>query len=609
MSLHPKPAPGPGHSVRAPAASVLALVALLAGCAQQPTRTEEPEPARTASAVPADPGFVPRTPAAGASEMRVLSVAQDVPAPDPGDVWERIRAGLSLPIEDRRRIGAQIDWFSRHQTYLDRVAARARRYLPHIVEEVERRGLPTELALLPIVESAFRPFAFSPAGAAGMWQFMPSTGRVYGLRQTWWYDGRRDVIESTRAALDYLERLAREFSDDWLLAIAAYNSGEGNVARAVRRNRRAGKTTDFWSLRLPRETRAYVPRLLAIAAIVADPEGHGVELAPVEDRVDFAVVPVKGQIDVAILADASGVSIDELYLLNPGLKRFATDPAGPHRLLVPAEDEDRVQAALAELPADERMGWKIHTVQAGDSLGALARAHHVSVAALRDANAVSGSRIVVGDELRIPVAAHGAERYALSERSEILMGRRGTPGGTQVAYRVRRGDSLWLIARRHGTSVRRLASWNGISTRATLRPGQRLVVWDEPARKPTPRAVRAPGTHRGAGIYTVRSGDNLSLIARRHRVSVDDLTTWNQISRRDTLRIGQELRVQPVSTSPRNAEPRVQHTVRRGDSLWEISRRYGVSVSALRTLNGLAPDATLRPGQRLTVRAPARQGV
>ena len=244
-------------------------------------------------------------------------------------------------------------------------------------------------------------------------------------------------------------------------------------------------------------------------------------------------------------------------------------------------------------------------MEAGDSLGAIARRNQTSVGALREANAIRGSTIAVGDELRVPVPAYPAEHYALSEHVGALMGRRKTRGGTQLAYRVRSGDSLWLIARRHGTSVRRLAEWNGISTRATLRPGQRLVMWGDPAKAAkTASPARKSETHRGAGLYVVRNGDNLWLIARRHQVSVRDLTAWNDISSRDTLRIGQQLRLQPVSARKPTTTPG-EYTVRQGDSLWEISRRFDVSVAVLRQVNGLPAGATLQPGQRLTLPAAA----
>lgn len=201
--------------------------------------------------------------------------------PAPSDLFERIRDGFALSDVDHPWIDKEQSWFARHPEYLNRTFKRGERYLYHIVSEIEARNMPLELALLPVVESAFNPVAYSRARASGLWQFIPGTGRRYGLKQNWYYDGRRDVLAATTAALDYLEFLAAEFNGDWLLAVAAYNTGEANVARAIRRNLEAGKPTDFFSLKLPRETRAYVPRLLAMRRIVADPTTHGLEFAPI----------------------------------------------------------------------------------------------------------------------------------------------------------------------------------------------------------------------------------------------------------------------------------------------------------------------------------------
>jgi membrane-bound lytic murein transglycosylase D len=467
------------------------------------------------------------------------------------DLWERARNQLALDIAPNRRITRELDWYLRNQAYLDRVADRARLYLHHVVGEVERRGLPGELAFLPVVESAYQPFAYSPARASGIWQFIPSTGRLYGLRRSWWYDGRRDVVESTRAALDYLEKLHAEFSGDWLLALAAYNSGEGNVHKAIRKNRKRGKPTDFWSLQLPRETRSYVPRLLAVAAIVADPDAHGMTLKPIPDEPYFASTSVDGQIDLALAAKMAEVSLDELYLLNPGFSRWATDPDGPHRILLPVDAVPGFEERLSQLPAEQRIQWRRHVVKRGDTLGTLARHYRTSVVALKQVNGLRGTTIREGHSLIVPQSSRSLADYRLSVDMRKAMRRRAPGSGQKVVYRVRRGDSLWRISLRYGVSVNKLAAWNGLSKRSILRPGQRLVIYrgKAPAVASTPAvskvASSTPTADGNTTSHVVRSGDNLWTISRRYGVSSRNLARWNGIDPGELLQPGQTLTLKP----------------------------------------------------------------
>ncbi len=484
----------------------------------------------------------------------------DVASPEKADLWHRARSRFVLNLEDRPRLTREAEWYQRNQRYMDRVSDRARLYLHHIVTEVERRDLPGELAMLPVVESAYQPFAYSPARASGIWQFIPSTGRLYGLRYSWWYDGRRDVVESTRAALDYLEKLHAEFSGDWLLALAAYNSGEGNVRKAIRRNRRAGKPVDFWSLKLPRETRTYVPRLLAVSAIVADPAHYGLTLKPIPDDPYFAATQLDGQIDLALAAEMAKVSLEELYLLNPGFSRWATDPDGPHRLLLPVSSVPDFEQRLAELPADQRIRWHRHVIKSGDTLGTIAHEYRTSVSALKQANNLRGTTIRKGRSLMVPMASRSLADYRLSIDMRRSMRRRIPGSGNKIIYRVRRGDSLWVISRRFGVSVNELARWNGLSKRSVLRPGKRLVIWrgTAPAKAVTPNAAKVATLEgadipAGASVHVVRRGDNLWTIARRYRLSARDLAEWNRLDGGALLQPGQTLTLAPAQT--RAAEP------------------------------------------------------
>ena len=283
-------------------------------------------PSEGASSAPAGPGAVePAAADIGATagaQLVEAPAAGAVTAPQHADLFARIRAGFKLDEHEKRAVDQQTNWYASNPEYLERAFGRAELYLYHIVAEIESRGMPLELALLPVVESAFEPYAYSRARAAGMWQFIPGTGSRFGLKQNWWYDGRRDVVESTRAALDYLQHLHDEFNGDWLLAVAAYNCGESRVAREFRKNIAAGKPVDFWSLKLPAETRAYVPKLLAMKRLVADPDLYGLAFSAIANQPYFARVETDGQIDLKIAAEIAGITDEELYELNPAFHRL-----------------------------------------------------------------------------------------------------------------------------------------------------------------------------------------------------------------------------------------------------------------------------------------------
>ena len=464
------------------------------------------------------------------------------PAPAWNDLLAGLRAGFSLPPVANARIDAERAWFVRHPDYLARVFTRAQRYMPWIVEQLEARGLPLELALLPIVESAYDPFAYSHGRASGLWQIVPGTGRRFGIRQNWWYDGRRDAVDATNGALDYLAYLHELMDGDWLLAVASYNSGEGNVLRAKRRNARQGKPTDFWNLDLPRETEAYVPRLLALVDLVRDPAAHGLTLPTLEDAPQFVVADIGSQLDLALAAELAGLDLDTLYSWNAGFNRWATDPDGPHRLLLPIEAAPRFAAALAALPDDERVRWQRHRINAGDTLSTIAGRYHTTIAAIRQANNLRGNTIRAGQYLMIPVAAKPLTDYSLSAGERRAATQAVARSGTRVEHTVAAGESFWSISRRYGVGLRELAKWNGLAPRDTLSIGQRLVVWTEQAQAAPPTGVAASGIATTRKLnYTVRRGDSLYLIAKRFRITVSDLLRWNGLDADKVLRPGQRL--------------------------------------------------------------------
>lgn len=468
----------------------------------------------------------------------------DYTAPDYQQLWDRLRAGYGIDYQHHARIDKHLRWYQTHPKYMERVSKRAEKYLYHIVEQVEQHDLPTELALLPIVESAFDPFAYSHGSASGIWQFISSTGKHYGLKQNWWYDGRRDVVAATDAAVRYLSYLHRRFDGNWLHALAAYNAGEGNVRKAIRRNRKLGRPTDFWSLKLPNETKAYVPQLLALSRIVMAPQDYGISLTPVGNTPYFASVDIGSQIDLAQASSLSGISITDLYQLNPGFNRWATAPDGPHRLLVPVAKAQQFRDNLKQLPTTERVSWHRYTIKSGDSLISIAKKFNTDVATLRDTNKIRGNRIRAGKTLMIPQASKAQRAYVLSSNQRIAKKQAAygnKPGRHKIEYIVRRGDSFWSIAQKYKVGVRSLAKWNGMAPKDTLRNNQKLVIWT----KAPQLASLSQGPHSNPVIrkisYRVRNGDSLARIAGKFNVSVNDIERWNPVNSNRYIHPGQSL--------------------------------------------------------------------
>lgn len=428
-----------------PPAILLALS--LGGCAggfvrQNDSPSSDGE--RTSETMRVDAAPIPRIPLPTAEE------------PADHDLWRRIGMGFELPGEsDRSEVRRWVRFYSARPDLLAKVAENARPFLWHVVEEIEARDMPLELALLPIVESGYNPTAYSYAHASGMWQFMPFTARRFGLREDWWHDGRRDVLRSTDAALNYLAWLHGRYAD-WLLALAAYNAGEGRVDRALARSARS----DFWGLDLPRETENYVPKLLALKQLLLEAPCFAFEWPRVPNEPLTELVTLPGQVELSIAAEMLGIPASELRRINPGVRRWATHPEGPHRLLVPSDRVDELRTALAERSPEALVTWRRHRVHRGEVLGGIARRYGTSVAALRQANGLDGTLIRAGQHLLVPLGDGAAT----------------PPPGETTRYTVVRGDSLWRIARRFDVRVAQLRAWNGLTTGSVLRPGQRLRV-------------------------------------------------------------------------------------------------------------------------------------
>lgn len=452
------------------------------------------------------------------------------------DLWDRIRMQLSIEIPDNERVQTHIDWYKSHPTYLQRISQQAAPFLHLIVEMIEERDLPVELALVPVVESAYDTFAYSHGSASGIWQFIPSTATSYGLEINWWYDGRRDIVAATETALDYLDRLHRTFDGDWLHALAAYNAGQGRLAGLIRRAENAGQPSDFWSLELPLETQNYVPKILALATLLRDSEAHGVNWSFVANQPATTVIELDNQIDLAQAAEMANMSLRELHRYNSGYNRWATGPDGPHRLLLPLENAELFTQQLAQTSPADWMNWQRHQVQSGESLSRIAQRYGTTTRAIQQANNLDDHLIRQGDHLLIPVSSRSLDEYTLSATQRRTATQNQSHGNHRINHQVTRGDTLWDLSRTYGVPVRSLASWNNIAPGDTLRLGQTLTIWrqERPSNASANAVVRA--VH-----YNVRSGDSLDRIANRFQVSIADIERWNKINRERYLQPGQRL--------------------------------------------------------------------
>ena len=519
------------------------IVLLSSGCAvnqKQAASSVPAEDTRPKARLPLEPS--PSDPFAAVDEAfeRLALDRSAQPEVDDGEVsliWPRLVKRFRIAnCPDASKSARWAEWYADNTEYMQRVLQRARPWMYHIVNEIERRDLPGELALLPVVESAFDPFAYSHGRAAGPWQFISGTARDFGITINDWYDGRRDFIAATAAALDYLEHLSELFDGDWALALAAYNAGQGRVGRAISRNAARGRGTEWHELPLPRETLAYVPKLKGLGCLFRDPVRYAFVLPALPDRPQVARVDLDGLVDVAALALEADLDLAELLGLNAGLNRHMTPPSGAAYLVVPVEAAPRVEAALASLPDPVSVSGREIRVQRGDTLSVLAQRNGTTVAELKRINALSGSRLIAGQTLTLPgtpddVSPSGGARYQQVYRELTALQQQLLPTDRFI-HRVRSGESLWLIARRYGVGVGDLQRMNGLGGSTMIRPGQRLVI-------ETDRGVRPPSQR--SDRYVVRQGDSLWLISRRQRVGLQELMRWNDLDADSVLRPGQEL--------------------------------------------------------------------
>lgn len=487
------------------------------------------------------------------------------------NIWDELRHEFTLPhYEDNPQVQEQIRWFINRPDFLVTSATRAAPYLYYILQQVRKRHLPVELVLLPIMESSYNPFAYSPKGAAGIWQMMPGTASGFGIKQDWWYDGRRDVITSTRAALDYLAYLNNFFDGNWLLSIGAYDTGEGNILSAIRRNIRDGRNTDFWSLPIAQETRVYVPRLLALAVIISHPDEYPINWPAVRNAPYLAQIDIGGQIDLKHAAELAGLSLKKLMQFNPGHNRSTTDPKGPFKLVLPIQHVERFTENLARSPLREHIRFVHYKAKPGETVASIAKRFNISAGALRKANPSIAYSIRPGKQLTIPqpipalsetildsknTSFASTNTEQIEEKSYKNTFKKHSPSEIKVAlenfkgkyklqagdtlYMTRKGDDLHKIAKKFHISVSALSAVNHISGSKRIHLGEKIIIPTHHAKV----AALPPSTYQtesGETVYKVRQGDNVEKIAQQFSTSaaairLANLLTDNNLQEGDQL--------------------------------------------------------------------------
>lgn len=455
------------------------------------------------------------------------------------DVWEVLRSEFMLNHETSRpEVQEQIRWIIAHPSYLQKVCRQSEPYIFHILGEVKRRKLPGELALLPMIESAYDPFAYSGVGAAGLWQLMPRTGADLGLKQDWWFDGRRSIRPSTDAALNYLVYLNKFFENNWILAIAAYDSGEGTISRSIKAIQQSQRNFQFWDLPVPRETQIYVPRLLALAEIIKNPQRYKLTLPEIPYLPYFEEVNIGSQIDLGHAAKLAGISYKELIKLNPGYNRWTTAPYKPFKLLIPTEKVHQFNLNLANFPENKRVSWTKHQVKQGDNLDNIAVRYHTTVNLIKQLNQLTTNRVKPNQSILIP----STKNAPIIAKKELAIAKTTPYSATlqsgrqikeissrRVIHIVQKTDSYQRLERMYGVSLAEIQSWNKLSAYQRLQTGQQLVIW---------KKVKQPR------LYLIQQGDSLSVIAKKNQTRIDKILLLNPgLIREKPLRPGQKIMV------------------------------------------------------------------
>lgn len=505
----------------------LLVLLVLCSCARQPQRlaesaTTQSEPGAVSDQqqpVVLDVPMSPLDPVVTQSELSAYT-----------DVWQRIRQQMHIQVPQRADIRREIAFFASKQKFFNEVANRAEPYLYLIVTELEKRRMPVELALLPIVESAYNPVA-QGKGPTGLWQMVPQTARNFGLKIQHGYDGRKDPWSSTLAVLDYLQHLHDSLGNDWLNAVAAYNSGEGRIMAAIERNKARGKPTDYWSLQIPARYVQTMPKWLAMISLVKNPANYQISLPPVANRPVVGSTKIAGAVQLQQAAELAGMPLNQLKKLNPGFALTTTPEGKEFPLLLPLDALETFEkqrhllkkVAVAAAPSGGPQRYKVKT---GDSLVSIAARYKTKVASLRRLNQLKNDQLQAGQILLIPTGNNESVTVARSQPK---------------SYQVKAGDSLWTIAQKLRVDSEELRIYNKLTAHAHLKPGQILRVPGASV-----ATEKAPGgAKKTKAVYTVKKGDSLDRIAKLHKIKLADLLKWNQLQADSRLKPGQQLRLAP----------------------------------------------------------------
>lgn len=576
---------------------------------------------------------------------------------DHGNLWDRMRGDMRMPTyTNTRQVREQIRYFQNHQDYLNHIIAESAPYIYYIYQETQKRHLPAELALIPVIESEYNPYAKSKVGALGLWQMMPTTARGFGLKRDWWYDGRKDVVASTNAALEYFSYLHGYFNNNWLLAVGAYDCGEGTIMACERYNQNHHRSGDFWNLPLPYETQAYVPKLLAVAAIVKHPSYYGIHLAPINDQPYIEQVNVGSPMALSKAASMAEVPLTTMKVLNPGIQHGTTDPKGPYVLLVPEDKANTFKEKLGILTENEKIAWQKHIVESKETLEKIALKYRTTVALLRQVNGLKSDKVHPHQALLIPPVtttnSTGTANNAVNptpiptanQTSNVNVATTNDQTSQdndtrQSTYTVKSGDHLWKIANKYHVTTKELLTWNKMSRHHRLHAGETLIITapDTTATTTTTETTTtaaSPQPSKNLAMknatesnsdnlqpitvtYEVKNEDDLNKIAHQFHITVAQLKKANNLSS-NTVQVGQELAIptsdnmqssneenKNTTTSTDSQKENSIYTVRRGDYLAKIAKRFGISEEDIKKWNKLSERSSddLQPGQKLIVHA------